>query len=234
MEFGLIKSKAEKKLNDSYLDGTFKEEILNFKKLILNNESLSKAFHIYNELNENKGFSERFAEDYLEECIDLFDRLEVDEKSYFLLENWVRDVKCENNYKMIDNVLNKTSVLIEERINSKSKILENLQKQKNKKEIINIPIEKMVSLANENIKKFLSQLNESDLNEVKKYNSLSKNDLKIRYNFLSEMVMEKLNNISQSSDKETKERINETIKKIETQEINSLNLFRLKNLNDTI
>ena len=85
MKFGILKSKIEKKLSDSYMNESFKKEISTFKKLVLENESLSKAFHIYNELGEKKGYDDRFAEDFLEECVDLYNRLEVEEKSIYLL-----------------------------------------------------------------------------------------------------------------------------------------------------
>ena len=173
MEFGLLKSKIEKKLSDSYLQNNFKKEIKNFKKFVLENESFSKAFHIYNELSENKGYQDRFAEDFIEECIDLYNRLEVDHKSLFLLENWVDSIKIENKYKLIDNVLNKDTVLIEERITSKNQILNTLKTKKEKKEIINLPLDKMLNVANNNLQNYISNLNESDLNEFKKYTSYS-------------------------------------------------------------
>jgi hypothetical protein len=234
MEFGLLKSKIEKKLADSYLNESFKKEIANFKKIVLSNESLSKAFHIYNELNDNKNYSDRFAEDFLEECIDLYNRLEVDEKSFFLLEKWVSDVKTENNYTVIDKVLNKGSVLIEDRIKSKTIIIEKLKKPKIKKETINISLSEMVNVANQNLEKYLSELNESDLNMIKKYKSLNESDLKKRYEVISEIVIEKLDQIQKNSNEEIKGKINETINKIKSQDINPLNLVKLISLNETL
>jgi hypothetical protein len=234
MEFGLLKSKIEKKLSDSYMNETFKKEFANFKKIVLQNESFSKAFHIYNELNENKGYSERFAEDFLEECIDLYNRIEVDERSVHQLKKWVEGVVCENNYKLIDNVLNTGSVLIEERIRSKNQILENLKSVKEDKKLINIPLEKMVEIANKNLNNHLSQLSESEVGQIKKYTSLSKDELSKRYEVISEMVFEKLETISKSSDDETKQRIDETVRRIKTQDINTLSFIKLKSLNETL
>ena len=234
MEFGLIKSKIEKKLSDSYINESFKKEFATFKKLVLENESLSKAFHIYNELGEKKGYADRFAEDFLEECVDLYNRLEVDEKSIYLLNKWIKDVVTENNYKKIDSVLNTDSVLIEERIKSKSQILENLKSKKEDKKLINIPLEKMVEIANKNLNDHLSQLSESEVDQIKKYTSLSKDELSKRYEVISEMVFEKLETLSKSSDNETKQRIDETVKRIKTQDLNTLSFIKLKSLNETL
>jgi hypothetical protein len=234
MEFGLIKSKIEKKLSDSYMNESFKKEFATFKKLVLENESLSKAFHIYNELGEKKGYSDRFAEDFLEECVDLYNRLEVDEKSIYLLNKWIKDVVTENNYKKIDSVLNTNSVLIEERIKSKNQILENLKSKKEDKKLINITLEKMVEIANKNLNDHLSQLSESEVDQIKKYTSLSKDELSKRYEVISEMVFEKLETLSKSSDNETKQRIDETVKRIKTQDINTLSFIKLKSLSETL
>jgi len=234
MEFGLIKSKIEKKLSDSYMNESFKKEFATFKKLVLENESLSKAFHIYNELGEKKGYDDRFAEDFLEECVDLYNRLEVDEKSIYLLNKWIKNVVTENNYKKIDSVLNADSVLIEERIKSKNQILENLKSKKEDKNLINIPMEKMIEIANKNLNNHLSQLSESEVEQIKKYTSLSKDELSKRYEVISEMVFEKLETLSKSSDNETKQRIDETVKRIKTQDINTLSFIKLKSLSETL
>jgi hypothetical protein len=234
MEFGLLKSKIEKKLSDSYLNDSFKKELSNFKKIILQNESFSKAFHIYNELNENKGYTDRFAEDFLDECIDLYNRLVVDERSVFILNKWVSGVVCENNYKTIDNVLNIDSILIEDKINCKNQILENLKRNKEEKNIINIPLEKMIEVANKNLNNYLSQLSESEISQIKKYTTLKEEDMTKRYEIMSEIVVEKLEKLSQSSDKETNIKINESINKIKTQKIDVLSLVKLKSLNDNL
>ena len=216
------------------MNESFKKEFATFKKLVLENESLSKAFHIYNELGEKKGYDDRFAEDFLEECVELYNRLEVDEKSIYLLNKWIKNVVTENNYKKIDSVLNADSVLIEERIKSKNQILENLKSKKEDKNLINIPMEKMIEIANKNLNNHLSQLSESEVEQIKKYTSLSKDELSKRYEVISEMVFEKLETLSKSSDNETKQRINETVKRIKTQDINTLSFIKLKSLNETL
>lgn len=234
MVFGHIKSKIEKKLTDSFLNNSFKKEIGVFKKLVLENEGLSKAFHIYNELGENKSLNERFAEDFLEECIDLYNRIEIDQRTFSKLTNWIKGVVCENKYQEIDNALNIDSVLIEERIKCKNSIIENLKKKKEEKSTLNVPIPKMLEVANKNLQNYLTTLNESDLNEIKKYKLLTEEDLQNRYLFLSEMVIEKLEKIKNGGDSETAEKIDETITKIKKQKIDTLSFVKLKNFNETL
>jgi DNA-binding transcriptional regulator YiaG len=124
--------------------------------------------------------------------------------------------------------------LIEERIKSKNQILENLKSKKEDKNLINIPMEKMIEIANKNLNNHLSQLSESEVEQIKKYTSLSKDELSKRYEVISEMVFEKLETLSKSSDNETKQRINETVKRIKTQDINTLSFIKLKSLNETL
>jgi hypothetical protein len=58
MKFGILKSKIEKLLAESYTNNTFKKELSNFKKLVLENKNISKVFYLYDELNSNKGLNE--------------------------------------------------------------------------------------------------------------------------------------------------------------------------------
>ena len=89
-------------------------------------------------------------------------------------------------------------------------------------------------LANKNLNDHLLQLSESEVDQIKKYTSLSKDELSKRYQVISEMVFEKLETLSKSSDNETKQRIDETVKRIKTQDINTLSFIKLKSLNETL
>jgi len=42
IKFGILKSKIEKVLLESYSNDTFKDELKNFKKLVLENKNISK------------------------------------------------------------------------------------------------------------------------------------------------------------------------------------------------
>jgi hypothetical protein len=234
MEFGILKSKIEKKLTESYTNNNFNKEIKTFKDVVLKNDSISRAYHIYNEISKTKGFDKKFAEDYVNECIDIFNRIKFSKKSISLLESWVRNIKCENQYKDIDTIFNKTTLVIENIIDSKNRIISNLTTKESTTELINIPLEKIVEVANENLKNYLSDLNESELNQVKKYLTLPKNEISKRYEVLSELVIEKLENMLTESDNETKEKITETISKIKNDTIDSISLIKLKTLNENL
>jgi len=234
MEFGVLKSKIEKKLTESYSKNNFYKEIKTFKSIVLKNDSISRAYHIYNEISKSKGFEKKFAEDYVNECIDIFNRINFSKKSISLLEYWVKDIKCENYYKDIDTIFNKSTLVIENIIDSKNKIISNLTTKEPTSSLVNIPLEKIVEVANENLKNYLSDLNESELNQVKKYLTLPKNEISKRYDVLSELVIEKLENMLSESDKETNEKITETISKIKNDTVDSISLIKLKTLNENL
>jgi len=234
MEFGLIKSKIETKLVESYKKDSFNTEIKMFKKLVLENKEVSKMFYLYDELSKEKGYEKSFADDYLNECIDLIERVRIDKKSISLLESWLKDVKSENHYKDIDTVVIKNTVVVENIINSKNTIINNLVKKKDLNKIINVSYDTMVEVANNTLKNYLETISESELKEIKKYSTLTQSELDKRYEVVSEMVIEKLENLSTNSDSTTKTKITETIEKIKTEKIDSVSLFKLKSLNETL
>ena len=69
--FGLIKTKIEKKLSESYQNNTFKSEFSRFKKLVLENKKISKVLFLYNELIDKKNLSESDAKEFITECIHI-------------------------------------------------------------------------------------------------------------------------------------------------------------------
>ena len=56
MKFGLLISKIEELLINSYVNETAKIELKNFNKLVLENKNASTMFYIYTELSKKKGF----------------------------------------------------------------------------------------------------------------------------------------------------------------------------------
>jgi hypothetical protein len=234
MEFGLLKSKIETKLVESYKNNTFSKEIKQFKKLVLEDKDVRKMFYIYDELSKEKGFDPNFAEEYLEECVGIIDRTEISPRTKIKLNLWVKDVVCENFYEEIDTVAFKNTFIIENIINSKNNIISSLSTKKTDTEVVKIPLEKMVEVANNTLKDYLSNISESELKEIKKYSELSETELNQRYNFLSEMVIEKLDKMSDESDSETKSKITETIDRIKNEKIDLISFIKLKNLNGEI
>lgn len=234
MEFGLLKSKIEKKLAESYINKTLNIEIKTFKKLVLEDKELSKLYHLYNELSKEKGFKESFAEDFLDESVSLYRLVNVNPKKISKLESWVKEIQCENQYKDIDTVFSKNTFIVENIVLAKNNIISRLTKNENKTDVINIPLEKMVEVANSTLKNYLSNLNESELKEIQKYSGLNQSELDKRYEVLSEMVIEKLEKLSEGSESDVKLRIQETIDKIKKDNVNSLSLVKLKGLNESL
>lgn len=234
MEFGIIKSKIDKKLSESYINGTFSEEIKKFKKNVIDNPEISKAYYLYDELSKQKGLDKQFAEDYLSECIDLYKTIEFSSKKINLLESWLKNVKTANNYENVDIVLAKKSFIVEDILNSKKEIVSLLTSKKESHDSVNIPLEKIIEVANNSIKNFVSDLSESDQKDLRKYLTLSESELNKRYEVISEMVLDKLEKIKIDSDETTVPKINETISKIKSDKVDAVSLLKLKNLNENL
>lgn len=234
MEFGLLKSKIENILVESYNTGTFNKEIKTFKSLVLSNKEVRMSYHLYEELSKEKGFIKEFAEDYLDECISLYSQNTINKNTLKKLNEWVKNVKCENNYSDIDTVLSKNTFIIENIIKEKQNIVKRLTSKKVEVEQVNIPLEKMVEVANNTLSNYLTSLNEEDLATIKKYSSLNEDELSKRYEVLSEMVIEKLEKLTKTSEKEVVSHINETILKIKNDKIDSVSLIKLKTLNESL
>ena len=241
MKIGILKSRVEKLLSESYSKGTFKEEIKNFNRNVLSNKNISKLFFLYDELSENKGYNQKLAEDFVFESITIFENIlnKTDKKDIEKLRKWVVGVNSHNQYSDIDNLFYGSSdvLQLENKVRSKSVIVETLKKNpiNSDKEVINLPLSSMVKVANNTIEGFISELNES---EKKELNSLLKEDevkLNENFNFLKEEAIVKLVVIlEQESEENVKNTISETIDNIKTKKFDRLEYFRLKNLVDNI
>jgi hypothetical protein len=241
MKIGILKSRVEKLLSESYSKGTFKEEIKNFNRNVLSNKNISKLFFLYDELSENKGYNQKLAEDFVFESITIFENIlnKTDKKDVETLRKWVVGVNSHNQYSDIDNLFYGSSdvLQLENKVRSKSVIVETLKKNpiNSDKEVINLPLSSMVKVANNTIEGFISELNES---EKKELNSLLKEDevkLNENFNFLKEEAIVKLVVIlEQESDENVKNTISETIDNIKIKKFDRLEYFRLKNLVNNI
>jgi hypothetical protein len=192
------------------------------------------SYHLYEELSKEKGFIKEFAEDYLDECVSLYSQNTINKTTLIKLNEWVKNVKCKNNYSDIDTVLSKNTFIIENIIKEKQNIIKRLTSKKVDVEQVNIPLEKMVEIANNTLSNYLTTLNEEDLVTIKKYSTLNEDELSKRYEVLSEMVIEKLEKLTKTSEKEVVSQINETISKIKNDKIDSVSLIKLKTLNESL
>ena len=73
VKFGVLKSKIETVLLESYSNNTFKEELKNFKTNVLDKKNIAKIFYLYDELNSKKGLNESVVNDYINECIVIYE-----------------------------------------------------------------------------------------------------------------------------------------------------------------
>jgi hypothetical protein len=154
VKFGILKTKIETLLLESYSNNTFKNEIKTFNKLVLSNKNISKLFYLYDELNSNKGLSESTAKEFVFESITLYENIinRVQDKDIKSIMEWVSKIKAYNQYEHIDNLLGRSNDVLnlENKIKNKKIIVENLQKEPycNNNTNINIPINSMLSIAN--------------------------------------------------------------------------------------
>jgi hypothetical protein len=211
----------------------------NFKSLVLGNKNISKLFYLYDEMSSNKGINESLVNDYIYECITIYENTinKIEDNTILNLKKWVSNVNCENKYENIDNLFSTDVLTIESRLKSKKIISENLIKSpENKKvETVNLPISTMVNNANKTFSNYVESLNESDRKELINFLKTDESELEPQYESIKNEVKSKLNSIVEStSDTETLERVNETITKVDSETFNKLNYFKLKNLNENL
>lgn len=236
MKFGELKSKIEKCLTESYGKNSMKKDLFVFKELVLKNKNVSKLFYLYDELSSNKGLNEDVANEFVNQAIIVYENTinKISPKTIQELQMWVGHIKKDNDYSNIDHLFSKSLLTLESKIKSKKVIVENLKKQEDliEKEIINVPLKSMTSVANKTIKSYLSNLTESEQNEVLSILNTPKEKLNKEYNSIKNVVLEKLESQKLTSDEETKQKIDEAVKKITTEEFNELNFFKLKSLSE--
>jgi len=238
MKFGLLKSKIERCLLESYTNDTLKRDLFVFNELIVKNKNLNKLYYLYDELSANKGLNESVASEFINQSIVLYENSinKISKSDMSDITNWVSYVKTKNNYEDIDNLFSNSIVTLESKLKSKNIILENLKKTEESQEgFKNVSINEMVSIANKTVKNYLSSLNE---NEKRKLDSIlleSDEKLKLKYEIIKEDVLEKLNEIkSQETESEVTTKLTETINKVMLETYDKLNYFKLQELNRSL
>jgi len=238
MNFGLLKSRIENTLLESYRKGTFKDEMKNFKKLVLENKNISKLFYLYDDLSSNKGLHSDIVGDYINESITMYENTvnKLTTKDINKINSWVGATKIDNQYETIDNLFSSNILTIENRIQSKKLISESLKKKPvEKKTVLNLPLSSMVSLANKTISNYIDSLNESEKTELTKLLSESDDVLSKQYDTIKESVVSKLNDMMNTeSDISTQIRIDETLQKVISEKYDKLSYFKLKSLNENL
>lgn len=238
MKFGLIKSKIEKCLVESYINNTLKRDLFVFDQLVVKNKNINKLYYLYDELSLNKGLNESIALDFINQSVVLYENTinKISKSEIKDLELWVDDVKTENNYQDIDNLFSNNVLTLENKIKSKKVILENLiKKEETREEFKNISINEMVSIANKTVKNYVSSLSENEKRKLESILLESDDKLKLKYEIIKEDVIDKLMDLkSQETDNDVKSKIDETITKVKNENYDKLNYFKLQELNKNI
>jgi hypothetical protein len=238
MKFGILKSKIENVLLESYKNNTFKDELKTFKKLVIENKNVATIFYLYDELNSPKGLNESYVNEFINESVKLYEKSisKITKEELKGLNEWVKNSTEENSYSNIDDLFSSDVLTIESRIKSKKLISETLRKLPiTTTKGIELPLSTMVSVANKTIKNYIDGLNESDKQELINLLSEENSSLIEKYNTLKESVVEKLNNMKESSDDNSvKSRIDETLTKVLSEKFDKLSYFKLKGLNENL
>jgi succinate dehydrogenase flavin-adding protein (antitoxin of CptAB toxin-antitoxin module) len=239
MKFGILKTKIENVLLESYKDGSFKNELKTFKKLVLENKNINRLYYIYDDLSSNKGLNNEVANDYINEMVTLYENTfnKVIPTDFKKIKDWVNNSSVsKNNYEVIDNLLSSGVLNLESKIKSKKVITKTITKQPViEKDVVKIPLSTMVNMANKTITNYINGLNESEKKEFNELLSVDDSELEPKYSTIKESVVEKLQTMyNQNHDLPTRKSITETVEKISIEKYDKLNYYKLKNLHDNL
>jgi len=238
MKFGLLKSKIEKCLVESYTNNTIKRDLFVFDQLVAKNKNINKLYFLYDELSSKKDLNESVASDFVNQSIIIYENTvnKISKSDIDDLKLWVSDIKTKNIYEDIDNVFSNNLLTLENKIKSKNILIENLKKKdENNDELKNISINQMVQIANKTVKNYLSSLNENEKIKLESILSESDEKLILKYEIIKEDVVDKLNDLkSKETDNDIKSKITDTITKVKNEKYDKLNYFKLQELNRNI
>jgi len=237
--FGSIKTKIERVSAELYKKPNFKKFMNEFKIMVLENKDMSELYYIYDDLSKSKGLPKDIAEDYLNESLE-YSQILIESSLNHLskVDSWVSNYTKEvsNDYKDIDNsIYNKSIRNLESILESKKKIKNTLisEIKENKiNESLELPISTMVKIANENLKKEVSNLNESERKELDSIVSLSIDEVKKEMSELKENVIKGLKTtLNESKETELSDAIQTAINKVNDAKCDHYNLYKLRKLN---
>lgn len=232
MTFGIVKSLIEKNLLESYKNELeFKKTLREFKHNVLSNKSMSKAYAIYDQLSSPQGLSEQDAKDFIEEGINLLNKVLPSIK----LPTTISE-KTENKYSEIDTLVYNQEVDLLERVNAKKNVIKIVTSKKESiKESIHIPISSMVAVANQTVNNYILSLDENSKKEFFQIVSEDTKTLETKFETIRESAISKLTALQESEDsQEIKTKISETINKVKIEKFDQLNFLKLKNLEESI
>jgi len=232
MTFGKIKSAIEKNLLESYKnEQEFKKSLREFNHNILENKSISKIYSLYDQLTTPQGLTESDAKEYLEEGINLIQKLIVGIRLPKTLSENIN-----NKYSDLDILVYTNKINLSERVQCKKNIVSNLTKKTQVvNESINIPIKSMISIGNKNLNEYIENLDEDTKREFLQLVSEDSSSIVEKFNTLRESTMSKLQlMVETENDNEMKNKLSETINTIKTEKFDYLTFLKLKTLEQSI
>jgi hypothetical protein len=201
-----------------------------FKNELLENKSFKRLYFIYDTLKENKSLDKEIAEYLVDDLSKEVKSLQLSEWFVNKITKWTKGIVKENNYTIIDDLIYGDDLKPERKSIAKKNIVESLTKSpivKESKKIV--PISTMLKIANNNIEKTLSELNESDREEV--ISTLKKKPTKEEFESIKESTIQKLERLISESDEEIKQTLVETKNRIQSTEFNKKEFIKLEQLN---
>jgi hypothetical protein len=231
MRFGVIKTLVENKLVKSFVDNKLDKDMKFFKNELLENKSFKRLYFIYDTLKENKSLDKETAEYLVDDLSREVKSIKLTEIFVNKITKWTKGIVKENNYTMIDDLVYGDDLKPEKKSIAKKNVIESLVKQpviKESKKVV--PISTMLKIANNNIEKTLSELNESDRQEV--ISNLKKKPTKEEFESIKESTIQKLEKLISESDEEIKQALVETKNKIQSTEFNKKEFIKLEQLNN--
>ena len=231
MTFGTIKSIIENNLLESYKDEkVFKKSLREFKHNVLSDKSMSKAYALYDQLSSAQGLSEETAKEYLEEGVNLLQKIIPNIRLPKSTSNSVN-----NKYSDIDALVYTSKLDLLERVQAKKNIVLLLTSNNTVKESINIPVKSMVSIANQTLRNYIETLDENSKKEFLQLISEDTKSLETKFETIRESAIKKLQTILEKEEEfELKTKLSETIDKLKIEKFDQMNFIRLKNLEESI
>jgi hypothetical protein len=233
MTFGEIKSIIENNLLKSYNNKQeFKKSLKEFKQNVLNNKNMSRLYSLYDQLTTPQGLTETEAKDFLEEGINLIQKLTPTIKT-----TRISSKNVSNQYINIDSLVYVNKLDLMERVQSKKNLIKILVSSKPEpiKESINLPLKSMINIANQTMNGYIENLDESAKKEFIQLMSEDTTLLKRKFKTLQKNTIVKLTNLLENEkESEIKTKLSETIDKLKVETFDQLNFFKLKNLDESI
>ena len=235
MKFGILKTKIENKLVESFKNNTLKEDLNYFRKNILSDKDFCKMMSVYDNLSENKNVDKETATFIVDDLVSEFKKIKLKESTKKYINKWTKNITETSNYSLIDNLLYLGINEIDEKTKSKKLVIESLtKKQVDKKDSPKLPISMILNVANQKANEFLQNLDESDRTKVLEIIKLDDSSLKENFEKLKETTLNKIDGLINESEGELKNTLIETKNRISISESNKKEYIKLLDLNKSL